>query len=100
MSQLKQSVNNTNTFLHLVKPLIFFDLETTGLDCQRDRIVELSAIKLNPDGSQSSLYYLINPCMDIPEAAIEVHHITNEMVADQPPFCDVVDAVYDFFRDC
>jgi DNA polymerase-3 subunit epsilon len=100
MSQLKQPINNTNTFLHLEKPLIFFDLETTGLDCQKDRIVELSAIKLHPDGSESSLYYLINPCMDIPEAASEVHHITNEMVADKPPFCDIADSVYEFFRNC
>lgn len=100
MSQQKQSASNSNAFLQLEKPLIFFDLETTGLDCQRDRIVELSAIKLHPDGSQSSLHYLLNPCMEIPEAAIEVHGITNEMVANKPTFCDVADNVYDFFRDC
>jgi len=100
MNQQKESAHNTNTFLHLEKPLIFFDLETTGLDCQKDRIVELSAIKLHPDGSQSSLYYLLNPCMDIPEVAREVHGITNAMVADKPPFCDVADSVYDFFRGC
>src|SRR5690349_2429345 len=100
MSQLKQPVHNANTFLDLEKPLIFFDLETTGLDCQRDRIVEISAIKLNPDGSQSTLYYLINPCMNIPDSASEIHGITNGMVADKPPFCDVADCVYEFFRGC
>ncbi|WP_170971184.1 3'-5' exonuclease [Ilyomonas limi] len=100
MNQQEESAYNANVFLQLEKPLIFFDLETTGLDYQRDRIVELSAIKLNPDGSQSSLHYLLNPCIEIPEAATEIHGITNGMVADKPAFCDVADNVYDFFKNC
>ncbi len=99
MSQLKHHVINSDAFLHLEKPLIFFDLETTGLDCQKDRVVELSAKKLNPDGSQSSLHYLINPGMDIPQEATDIHGITNGMVADKPLFCDIAEAVYAFFKD-
>src|SRR5689334_20310951 len=49
MKQLQQPSGNPDAFLHLEKPLIFFDLETTGLDCQKDRIVELSAKKIDPD---------------------------------------------------
>src|SRR5689334_20418295 len=100
MNQLKLTTTSPYAFLHLEKPLIFFDLETTGLDCQKDRIVELSAKKINPDGSQSSLYHLINPGIKIPQEATEIHGITNEKVADKPPFCDIAEAVYAFFKDC
>ena len=82
------------------KPLIFFDLETTGLDCQHDRIVELSAIKLNPDCSRTKFYYLLNPGIPIPEEATDIHGITDEDVADQPSFCDIAEEVHQFFTGC
>ncbi len=100
MNHLKQPSGNGDAFLYLEKPLIFFDLETTGLDCQKDRMVELSAKKINPDGSQSSLHYLINPGIDISYEATALHGITNEMVADKASFCEIAEAVYAFFRDC
>ena len=70
--------------LNLKRPLIFFYLETTGTNITRDRIVELSYIKVYPDGHTESKTRRLNPGMPIPPGATAVHHITDEMVADQP----------------
>lgn len=100
MDQTTLPTTGQDLFLNLKKPIIFFDLETTGKDPQKDRIVEISAIKHCPDNGQTSLYYLLNPTIPIPEEASEIHGITNEMVADKPPFCDVAEEVLQFFKDC
>lgn len=72
--------------MKLKKPIIFFDLETTGVDTTKDRIVQIATIKLFPDGSQESKTYLINPEINIPKEASDVHGITDEMVKDSPTF--------------
>ena len=74
--------------LSLTKPLVFFDLETTGVDPFTDRIVQLAAIKFIPDGSRSEINWLFNPGMPIPKGASDVHGITDDMVADKPAFGD------------
>jgi len=75
--------------LELERPIIFFDLETTGLDPQRDRIVELAAVKIRPDGSREEKTKRFNPGMSIPKEASAVHGITDADVKNEPPFSKV-----------
>ncbi len=75
--------------LNLHKPLCIFDLETTGTDISKDRIVEICILKINPDASRESKTWLINPEMHIPEKASEVHGIYDEDVADKPTLKDI-----------
>ena len=84
----------------LSRPLVFFDLETTGLDVRTDRIVEISAIKINPDYSVDDFYYRLNPQMHIPQAATDVHGITDEDVKDCPFFANISEALFNFLNDC
>lgn len=72
--------------LKLDKPIIFFDLETTGTNITDDRIVELSYIKVYPDGREESKTLRINPGRPIPAEATAVHHISDADVADKPLF--------------
>lgn len=72
--------------LNLTKPIVFFDLETTGTNITSDRIVEISYIKVFPDGREESKTMRINPERHIPEEATRVHHISDADVADQPTF--------------
>jgi DNA polymerase-3 subunit epsilon len=72
--------------LQLKRPLAFFDLETTGVDVAQDRIVEISIIKLNPDGFEETLTELVNPGMPIPKESSDIHGITDDKVADKPNF--------------
>ena len=82
------------------RPVVFFDLETTGVDIKTDRIIELTAVKINPDYSVNELYYKINPQIPIPQEATEVHGITDEDVKDCPFFANISEAVFNFFSDC
>lgn len=75
--------------LKLTRPMVFFDLETTGVNITKDRIVEISVIKVMPDGSTETKTRRINPEMHIPEQATAVHHITDEDVKDEPCFRQV-----------
>lgn len=86
--------------LQLDRPLVFFDLETTGVNIGVDRIVEISLVKLFPDGHKESLTYRVNPEMHIPEGASEVHHIYDEDVKDCPTFGELADKVIDYISDC
>ena len=72
--------------LSLKKPIIFFDLETTGLSITGDRIVEMSIIKVNPNGEEEEYNYRFNPEIEISAEAEAVHHISNAEVSDQPTF--------------
>ncbi|MDP3353369.1 MAG: exonuclease domain-containing protein [Flavobacteriaceae bacterium] len=76
--------------LKLEKPIIFFDLETTGIDIARDRIVEISILKIFPNGNKESKTWLVNPEMVIPESSIAIHGITNEKVVNEPTFKEIV----------
>jgi hypothetical protein len=71
----------------LVRPLCFFDLETTGLDVKNDRIVELALIKVTPQGDVLERVRRYNPGLPIPPEATAVHGITDDDVADEHPFC-------------
>jgi len=72
--------------IRLDRPIVFIDLETTGLNPSYDRIVEITAIKVHPDGSEEQRTVRINPEMRIPAAATSVHGITDEDVVNHPPF--------------
>lgn len=77
------------TRLQLKRPLVFFDLETTGVDPARDRIVELCILRVEPDGSRQSRTRRINPGRPIPPEATAVHGITDDDVRDEPRFDQV-----------
>ena len=72
--------------LHLKNPLVFFDLETTGINIVSDRIVEISYLKIAPNGEEESKTRLINPEIPIPPQATAIHGITDEDVKDSPTF--------------
>ncbi|MCF8258336.1 MAG: 3'-5' exonuclease [Flavobacteriales bacterium] len=85
--------------LNLLRPLAFFDLETTGIQVADDRIVEISVIKLLPNGEEQVLTRLVNPGRPIPKEAIDVHGITDEKVAHEPPFKDIAPELIAFIGD-
>lgn len=86
--------------LILRRPIVFFDLETTGTNIIHDRIVEISMIKVTPDGLRTTYHRLINPGCLIPAEASAVHHITNEMVADKPQFKQVAREIESQIEGC
>ena len=72
--------------LDLKKPIVFFDLETTGVNIATDKVVEIAILKVFPNGNKESKTWLVNPEMEIPQGSIDVHGITNEKVASEPTF--------------
>ena len=86
--------------LKLTKPLCFFDLETTGTDVSKDRIIEIAIIKVNTDGSRESLEVRLNPGIPIPPESTLIHGITDEMVANEPKFKDKARNIYNFLKGC
>ena len=86
--------------LHLQRPIVVFDLETTGVQITRDRIVEISILKVHPDGEQETKTRRINPEMHIPEEATAVHGITDADVADCPTFTQVARSLYSWIEGC
>jgi len=86
--------------LELARPIVFFDLETTGLDFNQDRIVQFAFLKVNPDRTQEDWEELVNPGIPIPPEATQVHHITDEMVADKLDFKALAGRVLEFIENC
>ena len=86
--------------LNLRNPLIFFDLETTGVNAAKDKIVEISYIKVYPNGKEESNTIRINPGRHIPEEATAVHHITDDDVMNCPSFKDVAKELSRVFEGC
>jgi DNA polymerase-3 subunit epsilon len=86
--------------LNLTKPLIFFDLETTGTNIVADRIVELSYLKVFPNGEEESKTRRLNPEMHIPEQSTAIHHITDEDVKDAPTFRQIAHSLAGIFEGC
>jgi DNA polymerase-3 subunit epsilon len=85
----------------LEKPIVFFDVETTGLDISEDRIIEICAIKINPDKNKERFYSLINPeGKEISEGAQEKHQILPSDLEDEPTFKELADDILAFFKDC
>ncbi len=85
--------------LNLTRPIVFFDLETTGLNVGADKIVELSMIKVLPDGEEISRTELINPGRHIPEEVSAIHGIYDADVADKPTFEQLADDLLAFIGD-
>jgi DNA polymerase-3 subunit epsilon len=86
--------------LELKRPIVFFDLETTGTDPAKDRIIELALVKLLPDGSRDKYVRRINPGMPIPPSSTEIHGITDEDVKDCKPFKQLAHEIYEWMRGC
>lgn len=74
--------------IQLEKPLCVFDLETTGLNISKDRIVQIAILKIHPSGKKEELNLLINPEMNISDSNSAIHGVANEMVKDAPTFKD------------
>ena len=85
--------------LKLNKPICFFDLETTGIDIGKDRIVEIAIFKVYPNGNKESKTWLVNPTIPIPPQTTAVHGITNEKVANEPTFNELAPQVYSMIKD-
>ena len=79
--------------LKLVKPIVFFDLETTGLQISKDRIVEISILKILPNGNKESKTWLVNPTIPIPPETIAIHGISDEKVANEPTFKELANEI-------
>jgi len=85
--------------LSLKRPICFFDLEATGTSVTKDRIVEISILKIYPDGERESRTWLVNPEMQMSDEVIAIHGISNEKVADKPSFKELAHRVMDMIKD-
>ncbi|MBI4368937.1 MAG: 3'-5' exonuclease [Elusimicrobia bacterium] len=83
----------------LERSLIFLDIEATGLDQQRDKIVEICLIRLNPDASEDNFLERVNPGIAIPPESTAIHGITDADVKDKPHFSDFARRVFEFLGD-
>lgn len=86
--------------LTLDRPLVVFDIESTGVSPRRDRIIELAAFKLNPDGTEESRCWLLNPTVPIPQETTAIHGITDEIVSKCPTFKEKSREIFAFFEGC
>jgi DNA polymerase-3 subunit epsilon len=85
--------------LKLSRPICFFDLETTGIEVAKDRIVEISIFKVFPNGTTESKTWLVNPTIPIPPQTTAVHGITDEKVANEPTFKELATQVHNMIKD-
>jgi DNA polymerase III subunit epsilon len=85
--------------LKLTRPLAFFDLETTGVNVATDRIVEISILKIHPNGNKDSLTRRVNPTIPIPLQASEVHGIYDVDIIDCPTFAELANEILEFIKD-
>ena len=86
--------------IELKRPLVVFDLETTGLFPRKDRILEIAAVKMNPDGTEERLEHLVNPGIPIPPETTAIHGVDDAMVKGCPTFAELAEEVYAFFEGC
>ena len=86
--------------LNLTRPICFFDLEATGTNLAKDRIVEIAILKIFPNGNKESKTWLVNPEIRIPDEVIAIHGITNEKVAEEPSFKELSSKVYEMIKGC
>ena len=86
--------------LNLKKPLVFFDLETTGVSSIHDRIIMLGYIKVYPNGNEEAKTIYINPERHIPEETTAIHHITDDDVKDSPTFKQIAANLAATFEGC
>ena len=85
--------------LNLIKPIVFFDLETTGINIAIDKIVEISILKVFPNGTKESKTWLVNPAMEIPKESSDIHGITNEKVVTEPTFKELASKINEMIAD-
>ena len=85
--------------IKLDRPLAIFDIESTGISPRADRIIELAVIRIEPDGTETEKYWLVNPTIPIPVESTAVHGITDEVVKDCPTFAQVAPQVDAFLKD-
>lgn len=86
--------------LNLTKPLVIFDLETTGLDLVKDRIIQISYIKVLPDGKEERKNYLVNPEQHIQPMITQLTGISDDDVKEQPTFKQLAKTLADSFTGC
>jgi len=80
--------------------MAFFDLEATGVDVVKDRIIEIAILKVYPDGKEEVYCQRVNPEIPIKPDAIKVHGITNEDLKDEPTFVDLAETIMKFIEGC
>jgi len=85
--------------LTLKKPICFFDLETTGTNIVKDRIVEIAILKVFPNGNKQQFSWLVNPEIEIPDEVVAVHDISNEKVVNEPTFKALSKTIYELIKD-
>ncbi len=85
--------------LKLNRPICFFDLETTGTDVVKDRIVEIAILKIFPNGNKESKTWLVNPTVPIPPQSTAIHGITDEKVANEPTFKELAPQIHNMIKD-
>ena len=85
--------------IQINRPLVFFDLEATGISPENDRIVDIALVKRQPDGSETFFSSLVNPGLPIPREASAVHHISDEMVVGAPSLRELAPRLLDFLGD-
>ncbi len=86
--------------LQLKRPIVFIDLETTGVSLSTDRIVEIAMVKLTPEGNRQVKRKLINPEISIPKESSDIHGITDDMVKDAPTFRQAANEIKMFMENC
>src|SRR5690606_23780174 len=86
--------------LNLSRPICFFDLETTGTNIAKDRIVEIAILKVYPNGNRESRSWLVNPEMTIPKEVVAIHGISNEKVANEPSFRQLAGTIHEMIKGC
>ena len=86
--------------LKLKQPIVFFDLETTGVNIAKDRIVEIAILKVFPNGNKESVTWRVNPEMKIPAETTKIHGISDEDVANEPTFKELSKKIYAMIKGC
>ncbi|MDR0828993.1 MAG: 3'-5' exonuclease, partial [Prevotellaceae bacterium] len=86
--------------LNIKNPLVFFDLETTGMSIASDRIVELTYLKIEPNGTETAKTIRINPQMPIPDDASQIHNIYDRDVKDCPTFAEIAKSLAKEITGC
>jgi DNA polymerase-3 subunit epsilon len=86
--------------LKLERPLVVFDLETTGINVSKDRIIEISLLKVFPEGHEELKTYRVNPGIPIPAETSEIHGIYDKDVIDKPRFKELAPDLVTFLTEC
>jgi len=97
---LFNAANAATSGLNLKRPLAFFDIESTGTDYVKDRIVEICVLRVNTNGTRDVKTYKINPTIPIPIESSKIHGIYDEDVITCPTFNEVAQEIYDMLNPC